>query len=590
MRPRATSRTRTIALGTAALVAVLGSVVPFALHAWPRVENDTLDARFAVRGSTGAPSDVVAVEYDDPTFNLLKHQWPFPRRWDARVIDILKADGARVIAYDLQFTEATDPKDDYALYGAVKAARNVVLATTEVSTPGQTNVLGGNASVRGAHAVVAAANLPDPEDGVVRRYAYSLLGLPSFAVATARLAGHPINRSSFDDNTALIDFRGPPNTIRHVSFADVYEGLVAPSTFAGKVVVIGASAPTLQDLHQTSTTSNQPMAGVEVQANAIWTAMHGNPLGDAPWWLTVIAILLCALVAPITRLRLSVSRTSGVAIGVLAVYLLITQLAFDAGLALTVSYPIVAGLLGTVGMLVASYVVAMSERNAFSARLAESQLELIQRLARAVESRDTETGEHTARISKLCHTLALELGWSAADARTLMHASIAHDIGKIGIPDHILRKPGPLDPEEWEIMRAHTTIGAEMLAGSSSPLVQMAESVARSHHERWDGSGYPDGLAGDQIPIGARICSVADVYDALVSRRPYKNAWRREDAVREIQRTAGAQFDPAIVAAFMRLIPNMEPSPTGSQTPERVPIAGVNTGDATPVLTRIRPS
>ena len=583
MRRRATSKTRTLALVTAALVAVLGGLVPFALNAWPRVENDTLDARFSVRGATPAPSDVVAVGYDDKTFNMLHQQWPFPRRWDARVINILKADGARVIAYDLQFTEPTDRHDDDALYDAVLAARNVVLATTEVAANGQADVFGGNAQVRAAHAVVAAANLPLPGDGVIRRYSYSLLGLPSFAVATARMAGYPISRSNFHDDSALIDFRGPPGTIKSVSFADVYEGRVPASTFAGKVVVIGAVASTFQDLHQTSTTSNRPMSGVEVQANAIWTAMHGNPLRDSPWWTALLAILCCGLVAPIARRRLTVARSSLVAIGVIGIYLVIAQLMFNAGLALTVSYPIAAGLFGTVGMLVASYVVAMAERNAVSEQLHESQLELIQRLAHAVESRDTETGEHTARISRLCHALALEMGWSELDAQRLMHASIAHDIGKIGIPDQILRKPGPLDVEEWKVMRTHTTIGAEMLAGSANPLVQMAESVARSHHERWDGAGYPDGLAGDQIPPEARICSVADVYDALVSKRPYKEAWGTDEAIAEVKRSAGSQLDPAVVAAFLRLAPSPV-SPTADVTVLVLgPTAGQRVGLARPL-------
>lgn len=568
MRPRAAGKTRTIALVTAALVAVIAGGVPWLLSAWPGVENGTLDARFSVRGAQPAPKDVVAVWYDDKTFNMLQHQWPFPRRWDARVINILKADGAKVIADDVQFTEPTDPRDDDALYAAISRARNVVLATTEVSSLGQTEVFGGNAAVRAAHAVVAAANLPLPGDGVVRRYAYSLLGLPSFAVAAARLAGDPVSRGRFDADTALIDFRGPPGTIRHVSFADVYRGLVKPSTFAGKVVVIGAQAPTLEDLHQTSTTSSEPMAGVEVQANAIWTAMHGNPLQGGSWWMTLAAILGCGLIAPLARRRLSVLRGSLIAVAGMGIYLVSAQLAFDSGLVLTVSYPIAAGLTGTIGMLIASYVVATAERNAFSVSLRDSQLELIHRLAHAVESRDTETGEHTGRISRLCHALALEMGWSEDDAQRLRHASIAHDIGKIGIPDHILRKPGPLDAEEWEVMRTHTTIGAEMLAGSANPLVQMAQTVARSHHERWDGTGYPDGLVAEQIPLEARICAVADVYDALVSRRPYKEAWSRQDAMAEIRRTSGTQLDPVVVAAFERLEQAPEPAPRGASTPE----------------------
>jgi putative two-component system response regulator len=205
----------------------------------------------------------------------------------------------------------------------------------------------------------------------------------------------------------------------------------------------------------------------------------------------------------------------------------------------------------------ASYAAALAERNAFSHRLQESQLELLQRLAQAVESRDKETGEHTYRIGVLCRRLALRIGWSAADAQALMYASVAHDIGKLGIPDNILLKTGPLDDPEWEIMKRHTTIGAQLLAGSANPLVQMAETIARSNHDHWDGSGYPDGLNGEQIPLAGRICAVVDVYDALLSRRSYKEAWEMDAVLAEIERGSGTHFDPRLVDAFLGLVPEL---------------------------------
>jgi CHASE2 domain-containing sensor protein len=548
---------KTLAVIIAATVAVAGGVIAYAVNAWPRLENDTIDARFTVRGPMAAPSDVVIVAIDDRTFSELNLQWPFPRRKDAEVLDIVHRDGARAIAYDVQFTEPTDPTDDNRLFNAVAHAGHVVLATTEIDASGQTNVLGGSANLRAAHAVAAAANLPSPGNGVVRRYAASTLGLESFAVAAAEAGGHPVSPTWFTHDTAPIDFRGPPGTIRTVSFADVLRGRIDPRVFAGKIVVIGATAPTLQDLHQTSTTSTTPMAGVEVQANAIWTALHDNPLGDSPDWLAVLAILLCAGIAPVASLRLRVWRSAMLAVAVGSGYLLIAQLAFNDGTVLVVSYPIVAWTIGTIGMLGANYVAAFAERNVFSRRLNDSQRELIQRLAQAVESRDEDTGEHTYRIGVLSRRLALALGWSEADAQTLMYASLAHDIGKIGIPDATLLKPGPLVASEWETMKAHTTIGAGLLAGSSNPLVQMAETIALSHHERWDGTGYPNGLRGQAIPIEGRICAVVDVYDALVSKRVYKEAWQPDDVLAEIQRSSGTQFDPTVVAAFLALGPQL---------------------------------
>jgi putative two-component system response regulator len=130
-----------------------------------------------------------------------------------------------------------------------------------------------------------------------------------------------------------------------------------------------------------------------------------------------------------------------------------------------------------------------------------------------------------------------------------------HDVGKIAIPDHILRKPGPLDDAEWEVMKRHTTIGADLLAGSRSPVVQMGEVIARTHHERWDGDGYPAGLAGEDIPLVGRICAVCDVFDALLSPRVYKPAWPLEDVLAELERQRGSQFDPELVDVFLELVP-----------------------------------
>jgi putative two-component system response regulator len=135
----------------------------------------------------------------------------------------------------------------------------------------------------------------------------------------------------------------------------------------------------------------------------------------------------------------------------------------------------------------------------------------------------------------------------------LRHAAALHDVGKIAIPDRVLLKPGKLDPEEWELMKTHTTAGAQILAGSQSQLVQLGETIALTHHERWDGAGYPEGLAGEAIPIAGRICAVCDSYDAMTSRRPYKDAMLPADALAEIQREAGRQFDPDLVAAFLTL-------------------------------------
>src|SRR3954465_10072796 len=192
-----------------------------------------------------------------------------------------------------------------------------------------------------------------------------------------------------------------------------------------------------------------------------------------------------------------------------------------------------------------------------TADLRESQLEVVRRLSHAAESRDDHTGVHTSRMSRMCAELGRAAGLREAEVELLLHAASMHDIGKIAIPDRILLKPGPLQPDEWELMKSHTIVGAEMLAGSSSPVVQMGEVIARAHHEKWDGTGYPLGVKGDEIPLVARICSVCDVYDALVSDRPYKSAWPVDQALAELRRLAGRHLDPRLVALFIERRPDL---------------------------------
>jgi putative two-component system response regulator len=189
--------------------------------------------------------------------------------------------------------------------------------------------------------------------------------------------------------------------------------------------------------------------------------------------------------------------------------------------------------------------------------LEESRVEVLERLARAAEFRDDVTGQHTRRVGQLAGRLARCVGVCQTEIDTITRAAPLHDIGKIGVPDHILLKPGKLDPEEFAIMKRHASIGAEILAGGRSSLIQMAAEIAHHHHERWDGSGYPVGLSRDSIPLPARVVALADVFDALIHDRPYRNAWPLADVLREIQRQSGAHFDPNLVVAFMGL-PHVE--------------------------------
>ena len=177
--------------------------------------------------------------------------------------------------------------------------------------------------------------------------------------------------------------------------------------------------------------------------------------------------------------------------------------------------------------------------------------ELLGLLARVIEHRDDDTGTHMARISEYSRIIALRLGWTAAAADELKAASAMHDVGKVAIPDTILLKPGPLTPAEREVMQTHALIGHEMLAGSSNPVVRLAADIALTHHEHWDGSGYPHGTAGDEISPAGRIVAVADVFDALTSDRVYRRAMPVERAVEFLRSSRGRQFDPRVLDAFL---------------------------------------
>ncbi|MBB1417964.1 two-component system response regulator [Pseudoalteromonas sp. SG43-7] len=179
-----------------------------------------------------------------------------------------------------------------------------------------------------------------------------------------------------------------------------------------------------------------------------------------------------------------------------------------------------------------------------------AHVDLVHRLGCAAEYKDTDTGEHIVRMSKYSKILALAYGMTEQHAELLKQAAPMHDIGKIGIPDAILLKPGKLTAEEFEHMKQHAKIGAKILANSSSPLLQLAYILAMEHHEKWDGSGYPNGLKGEEISIEGRIVAIADVFDALTSKRPYKQAWSVDEAISHMREQAGKHFDPQLIALF----------------------------------------
>jgi putative two-component system response regulator len=195
----------------------------------------------------------------------------------------------------------------------------------------------------------------------------------------------------------------------------------------------------------------------------------------------------------------------------------------------------------------------VTEARRTSRDLEQAQFEMLARLANAAEFRDDNTGQHTRRVGDLAVAIAKRLGLAGSDVELIRIAAPLHDVGKIAIPDAVLGKAGRLTFEQFEQMKTHTTVGAQMLAGNPFALLEMAEQIALTHHEKWDGSGYPAGLAGHEIPIAGRIVAVADVFDALTHVRPYKDAWSVADAVAEMSYQAGRHFDPQVLEAFLSL-------------------------------------
>jgi adenylate cyclase len=358
-------RLRTLLFLTVALVAVGLGVTGYATDGLRDLELDTVDARFTIRGEKQPPADLVVVKIDDASFQDLNLQWPFPRDVHGEVIDRIARDRPAAIAYDVQFTEPTeDPKEDIALSEAIADADDrVVLATTEVNERGQTDILGGDEVLREIGAKPGNGLLPPDSGGVLRRVTYSVDGLKSLAVATTETATRRrVDPDRFDEDGGWIDYYGPRNTIEAVSFSRVARGRLRRGFFRDKLVVVGPTAPSLQDVHPTSTAGDDEMSGAEIQASALDTVRRGGPLESAPGGLDVALIVLLGLVAPVASLRIPPLRALALAVAVGAAFAVASQLAFNNGTVISFVYPVGALVLAAIGTLAIHYITAAFER------------------------------------------------------------------------------------------------------------------------------------------------------------------------------------------------------------------------------------
>jgi adenylate cyclase len=363
---RRTRRVRVLVVLAAGGIALALGAAAYATDVLRRVELITVDARFDVRGKRPAPADVVVVGIDDRTFSdYADTAFPFPRRLHARVIERLVDAGARVIAYDIQFTEPSDSeRDDIALVDAVASARNrIVLATTETDGRGGTRVLGGDDLLREIGARAGNAVTPADANGVIRRMPYEVDRLRAFPVVAAELAtGRRVDAARFEPDGAWIDFHGPALTLRHYSFSAVERGRVPASAFRDKIVVVGAMAPSLQDVAATSASGDQLMSGPEIQAEAISTILRGVPLREAPGWVGWLAVLGLGSLPILAGLRLRPLRGVLAAAAAGVVFVAAAYVAFRGGLIVPVVAPLATLAASAVAVLAVLVLVEAVER------------------------------------------------------------------------------------------------------------------------------------------------------------------------------------------------------------------------------------
>jgi adenylate cyclase len=361
-RWRRRQRAKAVLLVAAALATTGLALLLYFTDSLRRLDLDSVDARFSIRGEKTPPRDLLIVAIDAETFDELNHNWPFPRTFHARILRNLDRAGARVIAYDVQFTEASeDPAADEALYEALGPARPVVLSTTEVLVSGDTTVFGGREFLDPQGAVAANGLLPPDPNGVLRRLPYTVDGLKTFGVATVEAErGRPPPRPP-RGKTAWIDYHGQPGTFPMVSYWRVYRNRFPANLVRGKTVIVGPTAPTLQDVHPTSIGGGN-MPGAEIQANAIATARQGFPLVSAAEGWNVLAIVLLSLVVPLASLRFAPLRVALAAVLLGVAYAVVAQLVFNEGTVLTVVYPLLGLAVGEVASLAVVYFTETRER------------------------------------------------------------------------------------------------------------------------------------------------------------------------------------------------------------------------------------
>ena len=408
-------RQRLLLLATGLVAAVLGGLVQ-QTGALRRLELDSVDARFQVRGERAPPRDVALVLIDEKTLQELHARYPFARRYHARMLDRLRQAGAKVIGYDVNFTEPTTPVDDERLLDAIARDRPVLLAATAVNRRGETNVLGGGGIVEQLGARVGMVLFPIDPHGVLRRVPAGVRGVPHFAAVMNEMAtGRQTPSDALGrDGEAWIDYAGPGGTYRAYSFIDVLRGRIRADRLRDRVVLVGASVPTSPDLHATSTTGEGQMSGTEILANAFDTVRRRAPLRSTGTGLNVAVIALLALIVPLLSLRLSPLRATAIGLAGGVGYVIAAQLAFGAGHVLPVVAPMLGLAVAGGGGLAVHYLGATVERERTRSTFARFVPEDVVSMALARTDGDLRLGGERLESTVLFCDLRAFTAWAEA--------------------------------------------------------------------------------------------------------------------------------------------------------------------------------
>ncbi len=519
--------------------------------------------------------NIVIVGIDDASLETFGRWTDWPRSLHARAIDNLSKAGAGVIGLDILFTDRS--AEDEMLAGAIRNAGNVVLPLigtgAQPSSRPEINyahILSPVPPLGELSANIGHANLsPDP-GGPVRRLplvitdsqgqvypAYSLAVLHTlFAVPLPREYQrqegtlHILDRDIPVDNNYLLRINFTPDDAGrpYISYGDVINGDFDPAEVENKIVLIGMTATGELDKWAVPVSSGK-VPGVYIHAVTIDNILREQFLTEVGTGVNLAVLLLLVGISGFALPRLGLRWGSLTVVGLFAGYLVASFLAFENGYILNSLYPLL-----TLPVIYISNILVQNAATVIqNARLRQNVLEgyksTIKALAASIDAKDHYTSGHSERVTAYALLGATSLQMSKEDLDILENAGILHDIGKIGIPDGILGKPGPLTPAEWDIIRQHPLIGANIV--NDIPFLEESVKLIRYHHERYDGDGYPDGLKGDDIPLGARLLAVADAFDSMASSRAYRDAMRLEDALKELQMGIGTQFCPVAVEAFV---------------------------------------